>query len=135
MGICNMCPNQSSWGSCKCVDFIEYLSVCCVEYLPIMRKILYGLIFSAAAIQSLAAQSRLERCSEEYYHQTLDHFGLTREARIWTQRYFVCDEFWRQSIVAQRPIFFYAGKMYAGHGRFARCKSSSSLSLRVSDRK
>lgn len=92
-----------------------------------MRKILFGLILSAAAIQSVTAQSRLERCSEEYYHQTLDHFGLTKEARTWRQRYFVCDEFWRQSVVAQRPIFFYAGKMYAGFACCARCKSSSNL--------
>ena len=66
----------------------------------------YALLVSAALAH---AESRLERCSEEHFSQTLDHFRLGREPRTWSQRYYVCDEFWRRSVSYRRPIFFYTG--------------------------
>ncbi|KAF0769049.1 hypothetical protein AaE_002727, partial [Aphanomyces astaci] len=56
------------------------------------------------------------RCTESYFVQTLNHFEAIPDT--YSQRYFVCDEFWQQSSAG--PIFFYVGneadvELYLNH--------------------
>jgi len=68
---------------------------------------------TAAAFLACSA-SRLDRCTEEFYEQELDHFRQSSQRATWRQRYYVCDEYWRHSVSAARPIFFYTGALRCG---------------------
>ncbi len=68
----------------------------------------------AAAAFLACSASRLDRCTEEFYEQELDHFRQSSQRATWRQRYYVCDEYWRHSVSAARPIFFYTGALRCG---------------------
>ncbi|KAF0689353.1 hypothetical protein As57867_019115, partial [Aphanomyces stellatus] len=58
------------------------------------------------------------RCSELFFEQTLNHFEAVHER--YSQRYFVCDEFYPLTRRADAPIFFYVGneanvELYLNH--------------------
>jgi uncharacterized membrane protein YbaN (DUF454 family) len=65
----------------------------------------------AAAAFLVCSASRLDRCTEQFHEQELDHFWQSSQRATWRQRYFVCDEYWRHSVSAARPIFFYTGAL------------------------
>ena len=77
-----------------------------------MPSVLLSLLAAAAFLACSA--TRLDRCTEQFYEQELDHFRQSSQRATWRQRYFVCDEYWRHSVSAARPIFFYTGTLRGG---------------------